>query len=376
MSFRYVPIAKAGELTLMHILACIMILFPLSVRGQVDPDEEPENYYEEQPAVFTVKRFFQIGANTGFMQLCGELENDINPPVADRFCGSFYINYGLTPSITIGLAVNTGSLFGQFRSDSTSTTFANLNVRTPIFAPQLRLGYNFGGLYKNDVPGVLQPWVYTGLEFLYFNPLSDLTNNIGTPYHYWKDGTIRDMPETPENSGKAGLMQRDYIYETILRDADFDGYGSYSRTTFSIPIGIGMDINLNQQFTISLGASYHYTFTDFLDNITHKSGSSDPTRAIGDKSRDAFLMVLAGISFKYFELKPIGTSGLIILPYPRLPVDFIPFDIDANGILQREEVLLAIEDLLNGESFHSLELIELLIDFFNVQQATEDKIKF
>jgi hypothetical protein len=355
----------------------LMMMPVVMLYGQVDEvEEEVEPIPEERVSVFALKKYVQIGASTGFMRLFAELDNDINPSFSDRLGGGLQLNYGITPSMTLGLAFSTGSLFGHVRSDATSPLFTNLNVRTTVFVPQLRLGYHFAGHYHNHLPGVFQPWVFTGIGFMFFNPLADLTNDQGVPYHYWSDGSIRDLPETPDNLSKAVFMNRDYFYETVLRDADFDGLGPFPKMALTIPVGVGFDFNLNQQFALSVGATFHYTFTDHLDNITPKSGAIDPNRAIGKTGNDAFLLIHAGISFKHYEFEPIARGELNIPPPSTLPIDFKPFDLNDNDAIDREEVLQALEDLFNGDSAYPLELIELLIDFYNIRQSLDDRIHY
>lgn len=356
-----------------------MCVSSFSILGQVDDadmEDDPEPEPEPKVSFFAMKRYLQIGASTGMMQLFAELDNDINPPFTDRLGAGLQINYGITPSMTIGFAFVSGSMFGQIRSTAESPLFTNLNVRTTVFVPQIRLGYHFAGHFRNHTPGVFQPWLFSGVGLAFFNPLGDITNDQGVPYHYWGDGTIRDLPETPDNQGKAGFMNRDYFYETVLRDADFDGLGPFPRATLAIPVGVGFDINLNQSFSLSIGASFHYTFTDHLDNITPKSGALNPTRAIGKKGNDSFLVFHAGISFKHYEFKPIARGDLNVPPASTLPLDFRPFDLNGNGEIDRDEVLRALEDLFNGESSHHLELIELLIDFYNIRQSLDDRIRY
>lgn len=359
-------------LNLIFALALILLLPAFSSKGQELNDYEEE----EETREYIVKKYLHFGAGTGFLTLFGELDNDINPSVPERLGGQLFFNYGVTPSFTLGVAFTTGSLFGQIRSDSTSEIFANMNVKTPVFAPQIRASYNFGGLYKSGIPGVFQPWIYTGIEAVFFNPLGDMATAEGKQYHYWKDGEIRDLPETPENAGQAEFIQRDYFYETVLRDADLDGLGRYPIATLSIPFGVGLDINLNKNLSLTIGTSYHFTFTDYLDNITHKSGQLDPTRAFGNKRPDAFMLVHAGITFKYYDYRPVKSSSIIIPPAAQLPYDFVPFDINQDNIIQKEEVIKAINDLFNGDSEYDPELIGLLVDFYNVQRTTRERIRY
>jgi len=353
---------------LLILLPCLLLLVPVTVlKGQESPDDEPG---------YRIEKFYQAGASTGTSRLFGELPNDINLSLPQRLGGEIYFNYGIIPSLTIGIALISGSLFGEIRSDSSSAVFTNINVKTPYTAPQIRLGYNFGGLYRKGIPGTLQPWIYTGVEVLFFRPLADMVNVNGAPYHYWSDGTIRDLPEAPENISLAGFMTRNYLYDTDLRSADLDGRGAFPVAALSIPVGAGFDLNISRSMAVSLGMSYHYTFTDYLDNITQHSGKSDPTRAIGDPRNDAFLMVHAGFSFKYLVLDRAVPRSIILLPPPLLPEDFRVFDTNLDGVIQREEVLKAINDLFNGVSAHATETIELLVDFYNIQNPPERRIRY
>jgi hypothetical protein len=345
----------------------ILLLHFAVLPAQEIPDEEPR---------YRIEKYYQAGASIGTGHLFGELYNDINLPVFRRLGGEMYFNYGLTPSLTLGLALVRGSLFGEIRSDSSSQLFTNLNIKTPFTAPQIRLGYNFGGHYRTGIPGTLQPWIYTGVEVLFFRPLADRVDGNGAPYHYWSDGSIRDLPETPENITLAGFMSRNYLYDTDLRSADLDGTGAFPVATLSIPVGAGFDLNISRNMALSLGISYHYTFTDHLDNITQHSGKTDPARAIGNPHNDAFLLVHAGFSFKYLVLDRAEPRSILLLPPPLLPEDFRVFDTNLDGIIQREEVIKAINDLFNGVSPHSSETIELLIDFYNVQNPPDKRIGF
>jgi hypothetical protein len=342
--------------------------------GQLYAQDEVAS--KEEGRQYRIARYIQVGASAGTMRLIGDLPADINPSLSQRVGGCFFMNYGLTPSFTAGLALVSGPMYGLIRSDAQSEAFANLNVKTPVIAPQFRLGYNFAGLYRNGLPGVVQPWFFVGGGWLFFQPMADLTDATGRPYHYWGDGSIRDLPEAPENMGTALHIDRDFIYETDLRSADLDGTGGFPKSTLTIPMGAGVDLNIGQNLTLTVGAAFYYTFTDQLDNITAMSGQSEPTRAIGNSLNDAFMVVHVGLSFKYYKFERAVPVSIRVLPAPQLPEDFFPFDLNNDGVIQRSEVLAAINDFLNGDSLYSPELIGLLVDFYNIQQPEKERIRY
>ena len=77
------------------------------------------------------------------------------------------------------------------------------------------------------------------------------------------------MPESGLNYFYAKNINRDYKYETRLTDPA----NNYSRSTFAIPITAGIKIKLTHSWDANLGFSYHFAFSDYLDNV--RSGGND-----------------------------------------------------------------------------------------------------
>lgn len=326
-----------------------------------------------------VKNYVNVGVRYGIMNFYGDLDNNLNLPMSQRGSGEMFVDFSLNRSMTLGFAITKGTVAGLIRSDASDDLFVNLNFKSSILAPQVRYTYNFASLYKPPFPGIFQPRLFAGLEMIMFNPLADNLNSDGREYHYWQDGSIRDLPEAPENIPIAQLLQYDHIYETVLRDADLDGFGKYSLYTFGIPVGAGLDINLGRNLAIAVDFSYHLTFTDYIDNITAESGDLDPLRKIGNKSNDAFIYANFGITYKIWNTREVRRKERPAPPQDDiviLPMDFKPFDTNNDNIIQKEEVIEAIEEFLNGDSEHDAEMIELLVDFYNVQTTTKEKIEF
>ena len=48
---------------------------------------------------------------------------------------------------------------------------------------------------------------------------------------------------------------------------------AYSKNGIDIPISFGLNLKVNDRLNVNIGTAYHYTNTDFIDNI--ENGSSD-----------------------------------------------------------------------------------------------------
>ena len=89
---------------------------------------------------------------------------------------------------------------------------------------------------------ILQPWVGLGLSFMQQSNLSDRTNGEGTPYYYWSNGQVYDMPEGAENADVlASTLAPDHAYETETG----------SEQSLAIPIQMGLKLNLSPRIYAS-----------------------------------------------------------------------------------------------------------------------------
>ena len=159
------------------------------------------------------------------------------------------------------------------------------------------LEYNFQNIIKPDADskiGVL-PVIGLGVEALIFRAKADMQDAEGKKYYYWNNGSIKDLPETPGNVDLAQSIERDYTYETELRDANLDGFGKYSQISFAMPFTLGADIKVGRNLHFRLGVTYHLTFSDMLDNVSSKGSGNRQ----GDSGKDMFLFSSAGISYKF-----------------------------------------------------------------------------
>lgn len=146
---------------------------------------------------------------------------------------------------------------------------ANKNFYTDVSISGISFTYNFINAFKRKRP--ILPYISIGIEAVQFRPKTDLTytdaNGNILPYHYWSDGTIRNVSETSNQSSM--IVSRDYEYETDARNVSGQDYSFFS---LAVPVDVGANITVSDRLTLRLGNSFHFSFTDFLDNHSKGSG--------------------------------------------------------------------------------------------------------
>lgn len=234
-----------------------------------------------------------IGYSVGYLNLFGDVKlNGYSPSFTSRLGHQFYVSLPLSNTFSLSYNFLAGKIFGE---ETRATD--NLNFRTSLVGQALMFEYNFHNIINPDVDsklGVL-PVIGFGLEALIFRAKSDMQDAAGKKYYYWNDGSIKDLPETPGNVDLAVDIERDYTYETELRDANLDGFGKYSQLSFAMPFTLGADIKVGRNLHFRIGTAYHLTFSDMLDNLSSKGSGNRQ----GDEGKDMFLFSSFGVSYKF-----------------------------------------------------------------------------
>jgi hypothetical protein len=83
--------------------------------------------------------------------------------------------------------------------------------------------------------------------------------------------SIMNMDENDPDAANAKRIQRDYVYETDLREQDFDGKGKYPERTWGFPVAGGITFHLNKRMDFNVTTTYTYTLTDLIDNVSKAS---------------------------------------------------------------------------------------------------------
>ncbi len=252
-----------------------------------------------------------IGYNLGYLNFFGDVKlNGYQPSFASRLGHQFYISFPLSNSFSLSYNFIAGKIYGEETRGAD-----NLNFRSSLVGQALMFEYNFYNIIKPDADSkfTVLPVIGFGLEALIFRGKADMENAAGKKYYYWEDGTIKDLPQTSANEDLAVTIERDYSYETELRDANLDGFGKYSQITFAMPFTVGADLRVGRNFSFRLGATYHLTFSDMLDNLS-SVGSGNRQ---GNEGKDMFLFSSLGVSYKFAAPKAKKEK---------------PVDIDEDGV--------------------------------------------
>lgn len=297
------------------LLVLITTLFSVSnfVYGQNDSilvAEEEEVVYESLYGP-------TVGLGIGMFKFYGDiLDDNTGNPLISNIGYDLHVKQQLNNYLTAKFYVLFGTLSANERSIN-----RNLNFRSDIRIGGFALMYNFDHILKKD--RTVSPYISLGIESIEFHSKTDLFDANGNEYNYWSDGSIRDISESAINASDAIIIQRDYFYETDLRELNVDGFGKYAERTFAVPIGAGVKMHMTENIDFMVGASFHFTFSDLVDNITDESGGDRIGTQPGNAGNDKFLMTSFSISYNFLKHKKVEK----IEELEEL-VDYLAYDMD------------------------------------------------
>lgn len=284
--------------TLYRILFLLCLLAPIALKAQ-DSDElatnesaEGSSSDEESTAVDLPSTDFifkpKLSLGIGMFTFYGDIStnNQGFHPTVSRLAYDLRLINPLTDYLDMNFYV----LFGQ-TSANERTLDRNLNFNSNITTGGMTLTYNFKNLrtWKSNV----HPYISAGIESVEFLSKTDLYDANGNYYYYWSDGRIMDMAEDDPNASNAAEIQRDYTYESDIRELNLDGDGNYAERTWAVPVEVGANFILGKKVNFRVSTSMHFTQSDFIDGVT---GNSVGDRA-GTKGNDKFLYTSVSMTY-------------------------------------------------------------------------------
>ncbi len=232
----------------------------------------------------------KIGIGAGRMGFDGDVyQKHLQSFTTARY--AFDLNF--SQRLTRYLQLNFNVMFGKLGADERSPT-RNINFVSEIRAGGVNLLYDFGNFIPDKYK--VRPFVSLGITGFEFLSKTDLKDKNGNTYYYWKDGSIKNMPEGSPNAQNAINLKRDYIYETDVRESNVNLFGKYAERSFAMPIGVGFIMKVTDRIDAKMNFQYYFTATDYIDGLTEKNG--------GNKSKDKFTYTSLSIQYDMIA-KPI-----------------------------------------------------------------------
>ncbi|MES2593385.1 MAG: hypothetical protein V4608_15995 [Bacteroidota bacterium] len=256
------------------------------------------------------KQLPSVAVGLGILSFNGDVGNGVNLTSFSRIRGGYSLSVEQRIGRVIGVSV--GGIYGKL-ADSERSDKRNFNFESKILQADLNLVIHLDNDFIFKRSSVFAPYLFAGFGFLKFDSYSDMISKKGVAYNYWTDGTIRDLPDSTLG---AKVIQRDYTYETKLNDS-----AKYTNSTFAIPLGMGVNLKIVDNFYMDLGATYYMTMSDWIDNT--KEGKNDS-------------YVFANIAFRFNFGKPYDDSNPVYNTVDFSSLDNL--DTDEDGIKDGDDV--------------------------------------
>lgn len=255
----------------------------------------------------------QLEMGMGFLTYYGDVGN------LNGISTSYNLNWGYNLALSNPISKSFGlNLYGMLGKINASERLMDqdVNFESKIKMGGLAFTYNFNALLPQD--RILTPYISLGLASYEFSTKTDILDANGTPYNYWDDGTIRDIPQSSDNANQAQILTRDYSYETDMR-AQSENQQNYNTRALTIPVGAGVNLQITDAFSLRMGADFHFGLSDNMDNI-----SDDNQYEAGKSGNDHIMYSSVGIKYNLRYLKK----------------DYV----DSNSVNKGNAVLIGIED--------------------------------
>ena len=232
----------------------LIIVLVLTIVSTINSQEAKKDAKVEKK-----KQLPSLALGVGALSFDGDIGNGLNLTSLSKIRSGYNLVFEQRIGKVLGLSFN--GIFGKL-ADSERGATRNLNFESSIMQADLNVVLHLDNDFIFKRTSIFAPYLFVGIGYTQFNSNSDLKDKNGNPYFYSKNGLIKDANDTTK------ILQRDYTYETKLNDS-----AKYTNSTFAVPLGVGVNLKIVDNFYINLGAAYYLTFTDYIDNL--KLGSND-----------------------------------------------------------------------------------------------------
>jgi hypothetical protein len=221
----------------------------------------------------------KISLGVGMLSFHGDLySKHYQAPWTGRIGYDLNISQRLFKSVQLNFNI----LFGKLGANEWNENRQE-NFQAEIRSGGVSLMYDFGNFIPDKCR--LRPWISAGINSFEFLSKTDKLDKNGNQYFYWSDGSIKNIAESAPTASLAVNLNRDYTYETDIRESNKDGFGKYQERAWVFPVGAGALMKITDRFDLKLGFQYYFSTTDFVDGISNKSIGT----RVGTKQKDNFV---------------------------------------------------------------------------------------
>lgn len=234
-----------------------------------------------------------IGISTGFLTFWGDLQNPGNTPLLGR------------PAFKVNLSgyIDKGHNFKW------NVFYINGEIQGYVDKAE---GYNFKTLINQY--GVNLEYTFASI------------------FNKWKFNPYLSVGFSPINFSPMGLNATSGKYDINLKKKSSV---NYSENSFTVPIDAGFNYALHDRVSLRLGATYNYSFTDYLDNTSPKNLPDATGKITAKSSTDKYLFTYLSLNLDLFSDPKTfkRTTYLLVLENE----DALTMDQDGDGIFDFED---------------------------------------
>lgn len=199
--------------------------------------------------------YFRVGVSTGTTHYLGDLDDDLTFKFTQPGFG-IQGSYRFNPFMTARLGFFQGWLSATDEvSNNLPRNRRNLSFRTPVREGSFTVAFDFLPTDRSySYRPRYTPYVFGGVALFSFNPQAQLNGQ-------WYD--LQPL-------GTEGQY---------LPDPDGRYPEPYRLTQLSIPMGAGVRLAIADKFDLELETGFRKTFTDYLDDVSHRYPDLEALRA-------------------------------------------------------------------------------------------------
>lgn len=283
-------VSKLFELIMIknkYIFFCVTLIALMVLGSTTYAQDEDEDYYTslltqevevENPVYKPV-----LSLGTGIVHYLGDIRNPGKNPLMGDLAYRFNVStlFGKNNYYKLNFFLMYGNVQGHdfeisrmMQRDPSRLSldndllpiYHNSSFSTEFFEFGISVEYNFGHIFGKNKK--FRPFVSIGgAPFVINRFQSDEKNNNGSYYHFWDDGTMRNLPQTHPNSFDANIVNFNKVYDADIPRSDYHEI-KYPQSTGVAMIEGGFDFYLSYRVNLRVATSLHYTFTDVIDNFT------------------------------------------------------------------------------------------------------------